>query len=86
MMNEQGRRVQWKTITDDRTSSNWSNEKWKKELDSRVTGMGLEKWKRNIENKSTIGLHQGKEKPRKELFYDGNKREELYSLKLERVY
>ena len=77
VMNEEGRRVEWKTITDDRTSSNWSKEKWKKEIDSRVTGMGLEKWKHNIENKSTLALYHGKEKPRKELFYDGSKRGEL---------
>ena len=40
--------------------------------------MGLEKWKRNIENKSTLGLYQRKEKPRKELFYDDSKRWELF--------
>ena len=45
VMNEEGRRVEWKTITDDRTSSNWSKEKWNKEIDSRVTGMGLVKCK-----------------------------------------
>ena len=69
-MNEEGRRVEWKTITD--------KEKWKKEIDSRVTGMGLEKWTHNIENKSTLGLYEGKEKPRKKLFYDDRKRRELY--------
>ena len=40
--------------------------------------MGLEKWKRNIENKSTLGWYKGKEKPRMELAYDGSKREELF--------
>ena len=55
LMNEEVRSVEWKTITGDRTSSDWSKERWKKEIDSRVTGMGLEKWKHNIENKSTLG-------------------------------
>ena len=38
------------------------------EIDLRVTGMGFEKWKCNIENKSTLGLYQGKEKPWKNYF------------------
>ena len=30
MMDEEGRSIKWKTIPDDRTSSNWSKAKWQK--------------------------------------------------------
>ena len=59
-------------VTEDRESSNWSKERWKGEIDSRVSGMGLEKWRQNISTKSTLLLYRGKEKPKRELFYDGS--------------
>ena len=77
MINEEGRRIEWKMVTEDRESINWSKDRWKREINSRVSGMGLEKWRQNIITKSTLLLYRGKEVPKRELFYDGSWRGDL---------
>ena len=39
--------------------------------------MGLEKWRQNISTKLTLLLYRGKEKPKRELFYEGSWRGDL---------
>lgn len=43
ILSDEGRRVKWKTITENKESMNFTTEKWKKEIDSRVSEMGLDK-------------------------------------------
>ena len=50
----------------------WDVRKWKSEIDKRVKGVGLSKWKTEMERKKTLGWYIEKETPMYVRWYDGS--------------
>ena len=51
----------------------YDERKWKGIINNNVKEHGLLKWKQGMEKKSTLKMYSEKEKPKKEIFYNGNK-------------
>ena len=50
----------------------YSEKNWKVLINNKVREFGLEKWKKGMENKSSLKLYSSKGKPKKEIFYNGD--------------
>ena len=67
----------WNVVCMNGEGWNWSMDKWKKTINSRVSDLGLRKWKKGMEDKCTMEWYRVKEVPKYEPFYDGSYGSEL---------
>ena len=63
---------EWKVMNRSREGLEWDVRKWKSEIDKTVKGVGLSKWKTEMERKKTLEWYREKEAPMYVKWYDGS--------------
>ena len=63
---------EWKVMNRSREGLEWDVRKWKSEIDKTVKGVGLSKWKTEMERKKAVEWYREKEAPMFVRWYDGS--------------
>ena len=62
---------EWRMMLRSREGLEWDVSKWKTEIDRVIKCVGLNKWKNEMERKTTLEWYRMKEAPKYERWYDG---------------
>ena len=66
-----GRGREWKVCQSEGDEMEFDEKEWKAIIHRKVEEYGLEKWRRGMDNKTTMELYRKKKMPKKESYYDG---------------
>ena len=66
-----GRGMEWKLCQGEGDDGDFEVREWKVIINKKVEEYGLEKWKRGMENKTTMEIYRKKKMPKKESCYEG---------------